>query len=67
MGTNYQLYDKKKGVKAYNIGDIVKIKGKGGYRYAKIEMKTLRKGQKPFKGMSFISDPTEHAKPKSKK
>jgi len=63
MGKNYPVYDKKKGMKHYNVGEIVKLKMKNGYRYAKIEMKSMkRKGskgkkQEPFKGMTFIPKP----------
>jgi hypothetical protein len=58
MGKNYPVYDKKKGIKAYDLGQIVMIKGKGkNMRYAKIEMKKLNPKNPPFKGMTFIAKP----------
>ena len=59
MVENYPVYNKTKGISGYPLNSIVKIKGKGGYRYAKIVESKFGRDGKVRRNLRFIKDPTQ--------
>lgn len=57
MTDKYPLYNKTKGIESYPLNSIVKIKSKGGHRYAKIVEGKFGRNGKVRKHLRFIASP----------